>query len=200
MSEKQKSVAEGLADRFTHACAFGDFSEMQRLLAAGASVNEPCSRASKTPGMVYAAQNGETERGLATMEWLASRGGDVDAPRGDGVTALMLAAASGDEGMERAALLLRLGANANRANSVGKTALHFAARELSEAMVGLLLRAGANPLARSHAGETPASMVLPEGLAWEGRGLLLAAEESARLQIELESDQGAASKPAARFL
>ena len=80
---------------------------------------------------------------------------DVNAPQGDGATALAWAAHWDD--METAELLIRAGANVNAANSYGVTPLALACTNESAAMVERLLKAGAD--ANGAPTGTPALMV-----------------------------------------
>jgi ankyrin repeat protein len=68
---------------------------------------------------------------------------DVNAPHGDGATALHWAAHRDD--VETADLLIRAGANVNAANDLGVTPIALACANGSAAMVEKLLAAGANP-------------------------------------------------------
>ena len=77
---------------------------------------------------------------------------DVNAPQGDGATALHWAAHVDD--LTLADLLLRAGARANVANDLGFTPLHLACTNRNGAMVERLLAAGADPNAASLNGET----------------------------------------------
>ncbi len=74
---------------------------------------------------------------------LLAQGVDVNAPQGDGATALHWAAHRND--LETAGLLLGAGANANAANELGATPLWLASLSGSGAMVERLLEAGAHP-------------------------------------------------------
>src|SRR5262245_25642908 len=78
---------------------------------------------------------------------------DVNAPQGDGVTALHWAARHG--AAELANALLAAGANARVATQFGAfTPLHLAAESGSAAIVAALLRAGAPADARTRTGAT----------------------------------------------
>jgi uncharacterized protein len=77
---------------------------------------------------------------------------DVNAPQGDGATALHWAAHRDDLGI--AGLLIRAGARANAANDLGATPLHLACTNRSAPMVELLLGAGADARAALANGET----------------------------------------------
>ncbi len=83
---------------------------------------------------------------------LLQQGIDVNAPQGDGSTALHYAA-YGDN-LAMAQMLIRAGARADAANDLGSTPLHLACNNGSAAMVDLLLAAKANPNARLLNGET----------------------------------------------
>ncbi len=77
---------------------------------------------------------------------------DVNAPQGDGATALHWAAHRDD--LAIANLLIRSGARANVANDLGTTPLHLACTNRSAPMVERLLAAGANANAALLNGET----------------------------------------------
>jgi len=77
---------------------------------------------------------------------------DVNAPEGDGATALHWAARRDDQAI--ADLLIRAGARANVVNDLGVTPLHLACTNRSAPMVERLLAAGANANAALLNGET----------------------------------------------
>ena len=83
---------------------------------------------------------------------LLEQGADVDAPQGDGTTALHWAAYWDDA--ESAERLLRAGARINAVNDLGVTPLWMACENGSAAMVERLLGAGASPNAALLSGET----------------------------------------------
>lgn len=87
------------------------------------------------------------------IQMLLSSGVDVNAPEGDGATALLWAV-HWDES-ETADLLIRAGANVNRANELGITPLILACTNRSDAMVAKLLSAGAKADLAALSGETP---------------------------------------------
>ena len=74
---------------------------------------------------------------------LLKEGVDVNAPQGDGATALHWAVHLED--LATVDLLIRAGANVNAANDLGATPLYLACAHASAAMVERLLAAGANP-------------------------------------------------------
>lgn len=84
---------------------------------------------------------------------LIKQGVDVNAPEGDGSTALHWASYR-DDG-EISDQLLRAGAKVNTANDLGATPLWAASQNGSEAMVRRLLQAGADPHLALQSGETP---------------------------------------------
>ena len=100
---------------------------------------------------------------LAKAERVLATGGSVPDSRLDdsGKTALMLAAAAGNEQM--VALLLRYKAKPDYRDTVGNTALSYAAfgghREATEA----LLRAGASPDLENRQGMTPLMIAAQQG-------------------------------------
>jgi hypothetical protein len=81
----------------------------------------PTSQPLQPPQIVVAADKGD----LPAVRALLEKGAAVDAPTGDGSTALMAAAARGH--LPLVELLLDKGADVNEVNSAGKTALIYAA-------------------------------------------------------------------------
>jgi len=92
---------------------------------------------------------------VAAVEQLLANGADVNAPRGDGMTALHWAAERGNA--ELAAMLVQAGANLNAVTRIGSyTPLHVASREGEADVVGVLLDAGADLSVRAaESGATP---------------------------------------------
>lgn len=84
---------------------------------------------------------------------LIAKGVDVNAPQGDGATALHWAAHRND--LALADLLIRAGANPNAANELGATPLWLACVNGSATMIERLLGAGAKTNVRIASGETP---------------------------------------------
>ena len=78
---------------------------------------------------------------------------DVNAPSGDGATALHWAVYQDQKALVD--LLLAAGANVNAANDLGITPLYLAAANGSSAVVRALLAKGANPASSSETGVTP---------------------------------------------
>lgn len=107
------------------------------------------SSARSEPELITAvkAQDRETVRALLVQ------GVDVNAPQGDGATALHWAAHRDDR--ETVDLLIRAGAEVNAANDLGVTPLSLACLNGSAAMVKVLLEVGADPNAAAVSGETP---------------------------------------------
>lgn len=89
---------------------------------------------------------------IAVVRGLLKQRVDVNAPQGDGATALHWAAHRDD--LAIADLLIRAGARANVANDLGATPLHLACTNRSAPMVERLLAAGANSRAVLLNGET----------------------------------------------
>ena len=90
---------------------------------------------------------------VATVRTLIARRADVNAPQGDGMTALHWAADHGDSAM--AAELLRARANVSARTRIGSyTPLHIAARTGNPAVVRALLSAGSDAKATTTSGAT----------------------------------------------
>lgn len=96
---------------------------------------------------------------------LLKQGADVNASRGDGMTALHFAAERGDA--ELAAMLLYAGANVSAVTRIGGyTPLHLASRSDSTAVVQALVKAGADAKARTTTtGVTPLHLAAEAGSA-----------------------------------
>ena len=113
---------------------------------------------------------------------------DVNAPQGDGATALFWAVHRGDVAITD--LLLRAGANVNAANAYGVTPLNLACSNGDPALLEKLLAAKANPNAALPSGET-ALMTASRAGNLRGVQLLIArgadvnAKESKRGQTAL---------------
>ena len=106
-------------------------------------------RAQAVPAVSEAAKAGDHE----TLGTLIAGGANVDAPQGDGATALHWAAHLDDA--DAARLLLDAGASVNAANDLGATPLWLASTSGTAALVQALLDAGADPDVTLRMGETP---------------------------------------------
>jgi ankyrin repeat protein len=111
--------------------------------AAGAQVR------AATAEVADAAMRGD----LAAMRTLLAKKADVNAPQGDGATALHWAVYRGDA--EMLTTLLRAGANAKAANRLGSTPLWLASINGDAGAIAALLGAGADPNERMPQGRTP---------------------------------------------
>jgi ankyrin repeat protein len=119
---------------------------------------------------------------------LIAAGADVNAPEGDGATALHWAAYGNDEALVDA--LLAAGAEAGAANDLGVTPLHLAGANGHLAIVSRLLDRGAAPDRATGAGVTPLMFSARAGSAGVARALVARgadpnARESARGQTAL---------------
>jgi ankyrin repeat protein len=128
------------------------------------------------------------DQDLARLNRLMKQHADVNAPQGDGATALHWAAHWND--VKVADLLMAAGARADNADSNGVTPLHLACQNASMVMVDHLLKAGANPNLATSTGETPVMTAAQSGNAdvlklLIGRGANVNAQESVRGQTAL---------------
>jgi uncharacterized protein len=124
----------------------------------------------------------------ASVRALLQQRVDVNAPQGDGATALHWAAHRDD--LAIADLLIRAGARANVADDLGTTPLHLACTNRSAAMVERLLAAGADARAALQNGETVLMTCARAGGAGAvkaliGRGADVNAKEHAHQQTAL---------------
>jgi ankyrin repeat protein len=145
----------------------------------------------------FAPQAGASEGGLIdavrsrdvqSVRALLEQRADVNAPQGDGATALHWAAHVDD--LVIADLLIRAGARPGAANDVGATPLHLACTNRSAPMVERLLAAGANANAKLLNGETVLMTCSRAGAASAVKALLthgadVNAKESAHDQTPL---------------
>jgi ankyrin repeat protein len=125
------------------------------------------SAAAGTSDVADAAQRRDT----AAVRALLNARADVNAPQGDGATALHWAAHWDD--LDTADRLVRAGANVDAANDYGVTPLMLACTNRSAAFVGKLLAARANPNAAQINGVTALVECARTG-ATDAVGLLLA--------------------------
>jgi ankyrin repeat protein len=112
----------------------------------------------------------------ARVERLLAGGADVDAPQGDGATALHWAAHADMKDM--AQVLVAAGADVDAADDHGVTALALACLNASVRMVELLLEAGADPNLARTSGVTPLMIAARVGQADVVRLLLRAGADS----------------------
>ena len=105
--------------------------------------------AAPTSAVADAAMRGDK----AAVRALVAQKTDVNAPQGDGATALHWAAYRGDQ--ELADMLIRAGANARAANRAGATPLWLASVNGDQEMIAALLAAGADPNEKLPLGRTP---------------------------------------------
>ena len=112
---------------------------------------------------------------VKSQDWPALRalldtGADVNAPQGDGATALHWAAYWDD--LQMARLLITAGATVGTTNELGVSPLWLACNNGSAVMIGALLDAGADPNAALPSGETPLMTASRTGSADAVRQLL----------------------------
>ena len=111
------------------------------------------------------------ERDGAAVRTLIAQKVDVNAPDGDGSTALHWAAANGDVATTEA--LLKAGAHVNAATRIGgMTPLFMAAKNGNADVVGALLKAGANANEANANGTTVLMMAAASGSAPAVKALL----------------------------
>lgn len=97
----------------------------------------------------------------AAVRSLVEQKADVNAPQGDGATAIQWAAYKDD--LVMADLLITAGANVKTPNREGATPLYLASINGNATMIGRLLKAGADPNERGPQGETPLMLAARNG-------------------------------------
>ena len=137
-------------------------------LLAGGSVAAAALASAAEPALIDAVKAEDRLR----IERLLAGGADVNAPHGDGATALHWAAHR--DLADVAALLIRSGAGVDVADDHGVTPLALASLNASESMVGLLLDAEADPNLAATSGVTPLMTAARVGDAGVVRRLLAA--------------------------
>ncbi len=123
--------------------------------------------AATTEELINAVKGGNIEAARALLKQRV----DVNAPQGDGATALHWAVQLDDPNTVE--FLLRAGARADATNDTGVTPLYLACMNRNAVMVDKLLAAGANPNAALVKGETVLMMCARSGNASAVKALLL---------------------------
>ena len=142
-------------------------------LVAGGSMAMAIAAGAAGPALIDAVKAEDHAR----VERLLAGGADVDAPQGDGATALHWAAHRDLRGL--AELLIRAGADVDAADDHGVTPLALASLNASDGMVGLLLEARADANLRTTSGVTPLMTAARVGHAGVVRRLLRAGADPA---------------------
>ncbi|WP_257287900.1 ankyrin repeat domain-containing protein, partial [Endozoicomonas sp. SESOKO2] len=128
-------------EAFFDACWHEDLDQLDKSLAEGVNVNAVMH------GDLTALMVASTMQYEETVERLISAGADVNVDRAeDGYTPLIFAADKPDPVILK--LLINAGAKVNAANSLGATALHFAARSNNIDNMKALIEGGADVNAR----------------------------------------------------
>jgi ankyrin repeat protein len=155
------------------------------MLAAVVFTATTTGRAAGPASIADAAMRGDRADVLA----LIKQGTDVNAPQGDGVTALHWATRHGDADLVTA--LVTAGANPRATTQFGSyTPLHLAAERGSVAITKALVSAGAPVDARTNTGATPLMLAAAAGdvgviTTLLDKGAAVNAQESDRLQTPL---------------
>ena len=128
-------------------------------LCLSAMMSALVGAASSTSPVADAVMRGDID----SVRTLLQQGADVNAPQGDGMTALHWAAQRGDA--ELTAMLVFGGANAGAVTRIGQyTPLHLASASTNAAVVEALIKAGANVAAKTtNTGATPLHMAAGAG-------------------------------------
>ena len=128
---------------------------------SGLSLSVALSVASLGADVVAPLADSVQRRDKPAMLSLLKKQADVNAPQGDGATALHWAVYLGDA--DTTALLIKAGARVGIPNYYGVTPLILASRGGYAAIIEQLLKAGADPNRAVHAGETPLMLAARTG-------------------------------------
>ncbi|PYQ99574.1 MAG: hypothetical protein DMF97_10995, partial [Acidobacteria bacterium] len=119
-------------------------------LVAGLWIIGLCAAAENDTPILSAARRHDA----TALQQLLKAGADVNGARGDGLTALHVAAAEGDTAI--AQMLIAAGANVHASTVlIGSTPLHLAAKQGQAGVVSMLLESGADPDRRDKLGTSP---------------------------------------------
>ena len=126
-----------------------DLRDLRGFVIVVAVVSFVASVAAGKSDVADAAMRGDK----AAVRSLVAQRADVNAPQGDGATALHWAAYRGDK--ELADMLIRAGANAKAANRAGATPLWLASVNGDADIIAALIEAGADPNEKLPLGRSP---------------------------------------------
>lgn len=148
----------GASPSFCEACALGEQPLALRMLDADPSLLDSFS------------DDGFPALGLAIFfrhpalaRALIERGANAGAAARNAAGVAPIHAAAAVRDIETMRLLIERGADVNAPQQMGYTALHTAAQHGDEAMVEMLLAAGANPKAIAGDGKSPADLASAQG-------------------------------------
>jgi ankyrin repeat protein len=159
-------LARGVRPDVHEAAALGDRARVAALVAADPALATTHAADGATP-LHLAAYFGHTD----VAECLLAQGADANATARPPFPASLrpihsaVANRNAEAARRNARLLLRHGASVNVAQEGGYTPLHQAAAHGDAELVALLLDAGADPAARTAAGETAAALAEANGFA-----------------------------------
>ena len=129
-------------------------------LVAGLWIIGLCAAAENDTPILSAARRHDA----TALQQLLKAGADVNGARGDGLTALHVAAAEGDTAI--AQMLIAAGANVHASTVlIGSTPLHLAAKQGQAGVVSMLLESGADPDRRDRLGTSPLMLAAASGSA-----------------------------------
>jgi hypothetical protein len=140
------------------AVVFGNLEEIRELVSRGANVNQPEPDGIGRRPLQFALTNDKisSAKRVQVVEFLLSKGADVNATDQLGQTALHFAAMSGDKAAAEA--LLAHGANLEATQHEGQTPLHVAAKAVRKDFAAMLIKQGANVSARDKESKTPLAL------------------------------------------
>lgn len=163
---------------FTAAVLEGNRENVEKLIKAGADVNEGTGDSKITPLMVTV-QNGNMEM----MQLLMENGADPNLQTAEGITALIHAASSGEANVVKS--LLDAGANPNLQTEAGGFALYNAVVLKDTEMAAMLLAVGADVNLRNEGGFTAL-----HAAAYGGSAEMVQLLINAKADLNLQTDSG----------
>lgn len=123
------------------------------LMSGGAHLDAPIGGEGGMTPLLLFCQRVSAWDDLSVLDYLVEHGVNVNATCGDGLSAILLAAESGNQ--QAVDSLLQAGANIESTNAEGETPLLAACRLNHKSVVKTLLKNGANPNAMRNDGATP---------------------------------------------
>lgn len=149
--KEQKKQQKKINDKLTRTAGHGDLKGVMAAVAAGAEIDyqETAGLVLEETALLQATEMAHEQ----VVEWLLSKKADVNKPNKQGVTPL-IATAQSSEGFKIAKILLAHGADPNRQDAEGRTALMHSSENYYADTASVLLTHKADPNLKDKEGKT----------------------------------------------